>query len=270
MAWSETIGSSIILPADKTAGDGRNYMVLGEDVPPEVAGRIAAGLVFRTGYDTVQASGDAKDVWYWVFGIDITGAFVVAAYYAVQQLAAGTYLYNRYTMFRLDRDPASGALTIVLGSDDWGDNVNAPATTFNGVASFPNGITTNSFIPSYAGGVVNLDTAAIFYVVQNWGPYGNATFGPLELYKDAAGIVHIEGLVSNKVAIAANVSFATIGTLPVGFRPRKIIILDTTANGAYARVDFMTTGDIRLQLNPALAIGSYVDVTGSFLSGDLV
>jgi hypothetical protein len=142
MVWSEQIGQSIVLPADvdPTAPD-RNYVVIGEDVPPEVADQITAGLVFRTNYPTVEAAGNALAVWYWVFGIDTSGAFIIAGYYAVKLQLAGQYLYNRYTLFRLDRDQTTGALTVTIGRDQWGDLVGRPNVSFTGNVDVNGGLT---------------------------------------------------------------------------------------------------------------------------------
>jgi hypothetical protein len=136
-------------------------MVLGDEIPPEVADRILAGLVFRTSYASVQTAAEASNVYYWVFGIDITGAFVISAYYAVKLGLAGQYLFNRYTLFRLDRNLSTGALTVTVGQDDWGDLVGGPDISLRGNVDVYGGLTNYGRRVAVQRGTVNIAIPAV-------------------------------------------------------------------------------------------------------------
>jgi hypothetical protein len=50
MVWSEQIGGSITIPADRLIGDQKDYIVVGGDMPPEFGfSTINAGLIFYNG-----------------------------------------------------------------------------------------------------------------------------------------------------------------------------------------------------------------------------
>lgn len=74
MVWSENAGVSIVLPSDHVDGDGRNWIVIGEDVPPEVASAYTAALVFYSGAPPTNTYGFA----YFCFGITNLGNLEVA------------------------------------------------------------------------------------------------------------------------------------------------------------------------------------------------
>lgn len=77
MTWAEQIGASIVLPADRVQGDGRNYLVLGEEIPPAIASSIKAGIVFYSGNPDLPLYGFN----YWVFGISTAGALELVGYF---------------------------------------------------------------------------------------------------------------------------------------------------------------------------------------------
>lgn len=100
--WAEQIGISLVVPSDRVDGDGRNYMVIGEDVPAEIAAKIKAGIVFRNAaHDTVQVN-------YWVLGISDIGSLEIVCYYQnVTFNAQG----NMVTVFQRQTVLAMGAST---------------------------------------------------------------------------------------------------------------------------------------------------------------
>ena len=76
--------------------------------------------------------------------------------------------------------------------------------------------------PALANSWVNFDT--------NW--------QAARFIKDAAGVVHIEGLV--KSGTIGQVIF----TLPVGYRPAKEFLISTNSNNAVARMDVYDDGTV--------------------------
>lgn len=90
--------------------------------------------------------------------------------------------------------------------------------------------------------------------------YGNyaAAWGWMELYRGVDGTVTLEGTFRAKLALAANAGLV-MGTLPVGFRPRKNLSFDVLVNGALGRVDvYPASGNVSLILNPATTADAYV------------
>lgn len=72
--WSDQIGASLILPSDAEGPDGgKPYIVVGEEVPTEVADLFSAALVFWSG-----TTKDVTNVVYWALGIANDGDLVFA------------------------------------------------------------------------------------------------------------------------------------------------------------------------------------------------
>ena len=91
--------------------------------------------------------------------------------------------------------------------------------------------------------------AALVYSAS-WADYDATTWQKGEFYKDADGMVHVEGLVE-KTTAALKAADDVIATLPVGYRPpRRIIfsVVSSTANAlSNARVDVRANGNITWQ-----------------------
>ena len=91
--------------------------------------------------------------------------------------------------------------------------------------------------------------AALVYSAS-WADYDASLFQKGEFYKDADGMVHVEGLVE-KTTAALKASNDIIATLPVGYRPaRRIlqsVISSTGSMPSHARVDVRTDGTITWQ-----------------------
>ena len=99
--------------------------------------------------------------------------------------------------------------------------------------------------------------AALVYSAS-WADYDATTWQKGEFYKDADGMVHVEGLVE-KTSGAAKTADNVIATLPVGYRPpRRIInsVVSSTANStSNARVDIRTDGTITWQYGDEVSAG---------------
>ncbi len=75
---------------------------------------------------------------------------------------------------------------------------------------------------------------------NSWVNYDTSTFRGARFWKDAMGLVHLEGLVKNGAAAPS-----TIFTLPAGYRPGNALIAVTVANSvAVSRVDIAATGNV--------------------------
>lgn len=74
---------------------------------------------------------------------------------------------------------------------------------------------------------------------NSWASY-NEGYAPASYYKDAMGVVHLEGLIKNGTV------GASAFTLPTGFRPgyRQIYPVLNSANNAVNRVDILTNGQV--------------------------
>jgi hypothetical protein len=112
--WAESVAASIVIPSDARTDDPtdtRDYIVIGEDVPAEVAGSMNAGLVFhnKSGF-TDGVNG--QEPLYWALGITKTsGQLEMIAYYNLGN--AGGFAYTAVTMFSLG---IAGGLGINLGT----------------------------------------------------------------------------------------------------------------------------------------------------------
>ena len=85
---------------------------------------------------------------------------------------------------------------------------------------------------------------------SSWADYDATTWQKGEFYKDADGMVHVEGLVE-KTTAALKTANDVIATLPVGYRPaRRILFSVPSTTGSYAsfaRVDVRTDVTITWQ-----------------------
>lgn len=71
--------------------------------------------------------------------------------------------------------------------------------------------------------------------------------------KDPLGTVHIRGLVKRSAASTANIL-----TLPVGYRPSKVMSFTTTADNNWARINISTDGSVRLNAATSATWFNYV------------
>ena len=98
---------------------------------------------------------------------------------------------------------------------------------------------------------------------SSWGDYG-AGFQLGTFYKDADGMVHVEGLVE-KTTATTKTENDVIATLPVGYRPPNRIVnsvISSTASAtSSARVDVRTDGTITWQGGDEVTTGSVDNFT---------
>lgn len=114
MVWSEQTGTSIVVPSDRVQGDGRNYIVIGEDIPPDIAGQFNAAIVFRNAvfdpanepYGSSAPVGPASGFQYpngfvyYALGISKSGALELVAFYFVVPSPMGESIATyRQTVF---------------------------------------------------------------------------------------------------------------------------------------------------------------------------
>ena len=74
---------------------------------------------------------------------------------------------------------------------------------------------------------------------NGWVDY-DTTYGGAKYYKDALGLVHLQGLIKSGTTTSGTAFF----TLPAGYRPGVRLIFPVTSNNAIARVDIQTNGDV--------------------------
>lgn len=114
MVWSGSIGLSIMVPSDANPtdpSDTRDYIILGEDVPPEIASKMTAGLFFHNKSGFTDGINGTEPL-YWALGITTTsGQLEMIAYYNLGN--GGGFAYTAMTMFSMG---LSGVPTINLGS----------------------------------------------------------------------------------------------------------------------------------------------------------
>jgi hypothetical protein len=98
---------------------------------------------------------------------------------------------------------------------------------------------------------------------NGWSNYNwpNSTWSPTGFIKDSSGVVRLRGLV-----VHASASYATIFTLPAGYRPPYKQIFICQSGGGIARVDIQSDGQINVS-NYLTGSNSHVAIdTISFLA----
>lgn len=96
------------------------------------------------------------------------------------------------------------------------------------------------------------------YSDANWVDYGGGFTGG-GYWRDAAGLIHLRGLVQTLVVRAVG---ATIFTLPAGFRPaaQELFAVNIGTVGTHGRVDIAAGGQVYIQT--ALAANDFVSLSG--------
>lgn len=77
-------------------------------------------------------------------------------------------------------------------------------------------------------------------------------YSPAKFYKDALGVVHLQGLIKNGTAPSA------IFTLPEGYRPLESRLFTTTASGEFGEIAIFPSGQVLF----ARGLGGYVSLEG--------
>lgn len=74
--------------------------------------------------------------------------------------------------------------------------------------------------------------------LNSWVSYDTTNFAPARYWKDADGIVHLQGLMKNGTI------GATVFTLPAGYRPKYKMMYATASLSALGRCDVQTDGSV--------------------------
>lgn len=243
MGWSDAIGDSLTIPGDAVPGDGRDTIVLGENLPPELEPYLDTAILLNNGGYVEDAPGDMQQLKY--FGMGSKD--------------------NYYVMF----------LYIVNSGNTPGDDrfIQLQSYTYQNTGLPPNGYNLFSFLGPYsedsptanleygtqavAGGALqNLTYLGPFYVgnvyltsrFQNWdAPTTGHDRLILQLGPD--GWCHLDGLVR----VTSAISRTGIGTgidifsLPAVLRPAYMHAFNALANNnRQVRIDVLPTGQVRL------------------------
>ncbi len=115
------------------------------------------------------------------------------------------------------------------------------ATTWDGSTQVP---TKNAIRDKFESLPIKSANAQIPTLNAPWINYG-AGFGGARYYKDAAGVVHIEGLI--QAASGSSTNGVTIFTLLAGYRPPDTIMAITWSGGGACRVDIDSLGNVIMQ-----------------------
>lgn len=249
MVWSEQVGVSIIVPSDRQPGDGRNYIVIGEDVPSAIADHFTAALVFRNGgwngpdpnvgSSTLTSSQDPNlfpgAFIFWAIGLSTSGIWEFVTFVIIFTSANNRAQYTTYRQTVLSVAPP----TITQ------PGVNTPVIL---------NIGNNPSYASYNEGSLQVFLEQVQLAVSdtqlplNGTYFANyaAPYGPVIYRKDGTGWVSIEGAVSiTSTTFAAG---ALIGTLPIGCRPgKRLVFAQQGLNNRLWRMDILTDGTVTYQ-----------------------
>jgi hypothetical protein len=268
MVWSSNSGTSIVLPSDRVDGDGRNYIVIGEDTPDEIAADFTAALVFRSGkYDgsaaattDIPGGGPQAGFVFYAFGISTKGNLEIVAYFfSVGSQQSDVYTYYRTTVFSVAAPKTLAAQpgepngpVLSLGTspayDSYEDN---PAKVqISGVAQ-------SDYPPEFIGQ----------YLTAPMQEYDSFTFTET-IYRDADGWVHLNAVIKNGSPSVTLAGSATLGVLPAIYRPGRRTPLNVFHSaGAATRLDIGTDGKMFDPLH-TMAPGDYLVINASWPSSD--
>lgn len=129
----------------------------------------------------------------------------------------------------------SGINTLSIANDAYN------ATTWNGSTLVP---TKDAIRDKFESLPITSANAQIPAINAPWINYGGG-FGGARYYKDAAGIVHIEGLI--QAAPGNPTSGVTLFTLLAGYRPPDTLMFVTYNGGGAGRIDVDSAGNVVMQ-----------------------
>jgi hypothetical protein len=92
--------------------------------------------------------------------------------------------------------------------------------------------------------------------VSGWQNFNTATYQSAAYCKDAAGFVHLRGLVQ-RVSGASAIIF----NLPAGYRPLKQCLFAVDSNNAHGRTDVLANGDVTLTVGTPASFASLDGIT---------
>lgn len=243
MVWSEQVGTSILVPSDRVNGDGRNYIVIGEDVPSAIADHFTAALVFRNGktsgtdpqpgsnFDTTGIYGSLypNGFVYYAFGISTAGALeLVAFYFVVPSPRSEAYSAFRQTVLSIAPPTSVDSAPVV----SIGENPNYGSYNEGSVKVLIND-----------AGWSNLPLNVAY---TPWDTGGNNCMSRI----NADGTVWVQGLAKTTAGYSlVNGATYPVGTLPVApkynFR-RACYVINAGGNGYGFGVLFASANDTTL------------------------
>lgn len=243
MVWSEQVGVSLVLPADRQPGDGRNYIIVGEDVPSEIASKFTAALVFYSGKPTDPSTSYGFN--YWAIGISVDGYLeIVGLVYA--DVSSGQGIYQTYLQSVLSVQPPIGvdkSPTLRLGNggeyNQKGVYLNQGATDFSGRITTTNTGTHGGELRIYKAKDINPASPALE------GTNDTAPFA-IDATNDSTGTVDRAIMDVNELA---SLHFDIANGWSVGpffiWNPEAAGSTQATAAAALTRKDYVDSGGTR-------------------------
>jgi hypothetical protein len=245
VAWSGGL-SSIRVPYDATGEDGRNYIDLGEEVPPELTDHFTAGLFFRSGAGLIWPGGFD----YWAIGITTQGALeIVGRNYIMASPDDTAPAYFRQTLMVFSPPVGADNPPII----DIGNNL---YNTYN--EALPEPMVFPDPVPKQWIPIPN---------PSRWDYYDKTgiTWEQAFFRKDFLGNVYVGGMLQALTAGGWGAGEA-LARLPVGCRPDKRRIFTCQGfNNTYWRADVLPTGEITWNGGSptvSYAVGNYVSLEG--------
>lgn len=239
MVWSANDGVSIILPSDHVDGDGRNWIMIGEDVPSQIASDFTAAFVFHSGNPDKP-----------MFGFD---------WFAIGISTSGNLEFIGY-FYRWSADPSAGgqeqlyrqsfmALKTPSGVD------RAPTLEVGG--GLYNEIGLNLTLAAPAAGTA--DSTLEGYMSYNAAGLADWAGRRAGYYHDANGDVRWSGGMTNAAVISS--ALGVIGSMPVAPKQNRWFIVPIYDAPVVALVGIRTDGTVYLDaLSGSVPAGSFWDM----------
>lgn len=260
MVWSEQIGNALIVPGDKEPGDGRDWISLGEDVPDELKQYLSAGIFFRNGTYIEDSPEPFMQVKYFGMGAKLT-RFFQFVYIENDFNVPGAHKLVNLTSFDFDDE-------FMLRSNfgpyvDDSDYPRSTNTISGGHLRRYDSFFTEQF-PSLLAGFTQYS--------------GGVAESGLTWRLTPDGMVHINGLFRNSIALVSGGHYGVIAIPPLLRKPKNsyhIGMVVTSTGGTPIRVDARGSDDtgpglankVCIITAPALAIGNnmYMDLSYSLI-----
>ena len=234
MSWAEQTATSIIMPSDvDTDNPDRNYIVIGADVPDEIAAEVQAGIVF---HNVSELDNRAE---YFVIGITkktsatAASALEVVGYF--RKSVGGVVTYNRQSLLTFYKSNSSTTNPrITIGNPIYGAG--------NAYREIPVDVVAELLHVSSGSPLIGLAAA--------WFPYGGDWADPTATL-EATGFVSLTGMALYNAGASPTTS--TIGTIAdASLYPIKRetftarAIRPSTGASAPVRLDVFPTGVIQV------------------------
>lgn len=244
MVWTSSIGSSITVPGDKNPNDPtdkRDYLVLGEDIPPEISSLITVGILYHAGQ--YVAGSTYMTVKYFGTGArnGVMRRFVYVENYK-NVVGDNRLIFLDGTTLDADYTVSNSMGPVDGGSIGSAGPIATRNTTFGGILRDSRQSSPSTMYDTVAGNYRgNMLSAGCFGGDYMFPSYEAPTIALL-----SDGTVKMDGIVGfDALTVGGNTPVAQLAAM---YRPKKdLIFLCMGGNNRPCRVDVRASGAVYFQ-----------------------